>query len=269
MRCFIIQNRLYLNVPYAEKDEAKKLGAKWDPTLKKWYCKDLNPMDENISYCFPYLKWILGQTGSAIVVTSDLYILETKRICWRCKRPTTVVALGICNYAEFENDDGEIYIDDHYGDYVGKQEPIRLAWVDDESQIPPLLLKFIKKRYNVKMGYSSIAGKCFANHCEHCGSIQGNNYIFTEPDSPFSTEQLSPEMLKERLEKIAIIDIPLYQDLVLDWTVFHSFDTNPYWKAKIYDEFSMDDTDFPFDKDEFPFNNYDDSYDYASLFLLD
>jgi len=26
-----------LNVPYAEKDEAKSLGARWDPKRKKWY----------------------------------------------------------------------------------------------------------------------------------------------------------------------------------------------------------------------------------------
>lgn len=29
--------RLYLAVPYAEKNEAKKLGAKWDKELKQWY----------------------------------------------------------------------------------------------------------------------------------------------------------------------------------------------------------------------------------------
>lgn len=27
----------FLNVPYAEKDEAKRLGARWDATRKKWY----------------------------------------------------------------------------------------------------------------------------------------------------------------------------------------------------------------------------------------
>lgn len=27
----------YLNVPFSQKDEAKALGAKWDPTNKKWY----------------------------------------------------------------------------------------------------------------------------------------------------------------------------------------------------------------------------------------
>ena len=29
--------KTYLNVPYAEKDAAKALGARWDPTNKKWY----------------------------------------------------------------------------------------------------------------------------------------------------------------------------------------------------------------------------------------
>lgn len=29
--------KTYLNVPYAEKDAAKALGAKWDAAMKKWY----------------------------------------------------------------------------------------------------------------------------------------------------------------------------------------------------------------------------------------
>ncbi len=29
--------KTYLNVPFAQKDEAKALGAKWDPANKKWY----------------------------------------------------------------------------------------------------------------------------------------------------------------------------------------------------------------------------------------
>jgi ribonuclease HI len=30
-------NKLYLNVPYAQKDAAKAQGARWDPNKKKWY----------------------------------------------------------------------------------------------------------------------------------------------------------------------------------------------------------------------------------------
>ena len=36
---------LILNVPYSEKDQAKSLGARWNPELKKWYVerrKDYN-----------------------------------------------------------------------------------------------------------------------------------------------------------------------------------------------------------------------------------
>ncbi|MDT4289096.1 DUF5710 domain-containing protein [Methylomonas sp. MO1] len=29
--------KTYLNVPYAEKDAAKALGARWDAAAKKWY----------------------------------------------------------------------------------------------------------------------------------------------------------------------------------------------------------------------------------------
>ena len=36
------QQRIYLNVPYNEKDEAKKLGAKWESAKKSWYILDNN-----------------------------------------------------------------------------------------------------------------------------------------------------------------------------------------------------------------------------------
>ena len=31
------QDRIYLRVPYAEKDEAKSYGARWDPARRQWY----------------------------------------------------------------------------------------------------------------------------------------------------------------------------------------------------------------------------------------
>ncbi len=31
------ESKIYLNVPYAQKDAAKALGAKWDASNKKWY----------------------------------------------------------------------------------------------------------------------------------------------------------------------------------------------------------------------------------------
>lgn len=38
--------RFYLDCPYAEKDEAKALGARWDHTARKWYVPD--DVDKNL-----------------------------------------------------------------------------------------------------------------------------------------------------------------------------------------------------------------------------
>ena len=39
-------NKFYLSCPYAEKDEAKSLGARWDADERKWYVP--NDVDRNL-----------------------------------------------------------------------------------------------------------------------------------------------------------------------------------------------------------------------------
>lgn len=43
--------RVNLNVPYAEKDEAKRHGARWDAGRRTWYVEDLGNLH-------PFMKWI-------------------------------------------------------------------------------------------------------------------------------------------------------------------------------------------------------------------
>lgn len=43
---------ILLKVPYAEKDEAKALGARWNPTRKCWYIPDGK---DNA----PFARWIV------------------------------------------------------------------------------------------------------------------------------------------------------------------------------------------------------------------
>jgi hypothetical protein len=38
-------SKIYLNVPFAQKDEAKALGARWDAVEKKWFV----PADKDIT----------------------------------------------------------------------------------------------------------------------------------------------------------------------------------------------------------------------------
>ncbi len=37
-----VKKKLFLNVPYDEKDEAKKMGARWDKSKKRWYIENKN-----------------------------------------------------------------------------------------------------------------------------------------------------------------------------------------------------------------------------------
>lgn len=43
--------RTNLRVPFAEKDEAKRLGARWDAARKVWYI-------ENVTDTAPFSRWI-------------------------------------------------------------------------------------------------------------------------------------------------------------------------------------------------------------------
>lgn len=43
--------RVYLNVPFRDKDDAKELGCRWDPDRKKWYCIDSDYGKSKITEC--------------------------------------------------------------------------------------------------------------------------------------------------------------------------------------------------------------------------
>src|SRR5690349_15635188 len=36
----VMTARVWLDVPYSEKDEAKRLGARWDPASRRWYAPE-------------------------------------------------------------------------------------------------------------------------------------------------------------------------------------------------------------------------------------
>ena len=53
-----LKRGLVLNVPFREKDQAKALGARWDPELKKWFVP--KGADER-----PFQRWITPQGEDA------------------------------------------------------------------------------------------------------------------------------------------------------------------------------------------------------------
>lgn len=65
--------RVFLNVPYSDKDEAKELGARWDGTVKRWWCYDKDAKK--------FAKW----TPSSSVTYADLSD-EQKAVIDRAKK---------------------------------------------------------------------------------------------------------------------------------------------------------------------------------------
>lgn len=224
-----VKVKLYLDVPYDQKEEAKALGAKWNPRIKKWYI-DTSP-EEYIRFA----KWILRETDDAIIAIEYLHVVEGQRVCWKCRRPTRVIGLGI---GEFIHIFGEMEEPQYefVEDYVEPGEEMHLAWTEREEDIPPKLLRYLKDNYSVKTGYSkTLGGKCFANHCDCCGEIQGNWFLFDEPDSPLSSCVEGSELV-ERMGRLKIKAIPIDDNLLLNWSVGFCINDYAYLKYGHFEE---------------------------------
>ena len=221
--------RLYLNIPYNEKEEAKFLGTKWNPKIKKWYI-DAAP-EEYVKFS----KWILRDLEEAIIATEYIFVVEGRKKCWKCGRFTRVIGLGIGEFIHIYGDNDEPQYE-FVQDCVDPGEELHLAWVETEDGIPPKLLRYLKEKYSVKTGYSkTLGGKCFANHCDCCGALQGNWFLFNEPDSPISSCVDGNELI-ERMDKLKIMGIPIEDDLQLDWTVGFCSNDYAYFKYGHFEE---------------------------------
>lgn len=202
--------KIYLNVPYSEKDRAKAMGARWDAEIKKWYYKGL------VKNYTQFAKWI-SDDSEMTVAFEKIYLVERKRKCYRCGKQTGVVGLALGEHMIIYRDENGIYKSDYYQD-KNEIPNLYVTWYLCESDIPAALLEYIKSNYNVHIGRSKAGGVYFANHCEHCDTIQGSNYL-TEEDTGFLHQ--TDEAIEE-LKKHTIYSIKIDEDIHLDWNVGYS-----------------------------------------------
>ena len=45
--------------------------------------------------------WILNDGDEAYIATDYLHIIEGRRACWKCKKQTRVIGLGIGEYVQY------------------------------------------------------------------------------------------------------------------------------------------------------------------------
>lgn len=62
-------HRIYINVPYAQKDEAKLLGARWDADVRRWYITGQQDV-------LLFSKWFGGTIQTKPVVAGDRVTLK-------------------------------------------------------------------------------------------------------------------------------------------------------------------------------------------------
>jgi len=148
-----------LNVSFKEKDLAKSKGAKWNPTMKIWYTDDITKLPELAKWINPYN-----------IICENLYILKMSQICWKCKKSTNVVCL--CTDKSYsENDDYRINLNIQVLSYI--------------TAMPDSLAEYMKQFSYIPSYSKAINTSYYVNHCEHCKSLQGDNFLHESPEKAF------------------------------------------------------------------------------------
>ena len=188
---------LILQVPYEEKDEAKALGAKWNPQLRKWYVESRRDYHK-------FIKWILGRNEQVYILCDYFYIVEGIHRCFRCGNLTPVIGYGVKKY--FDVCAPEVYGEDETWSF--EDNDIHIA-----SHIEPLpekLLNYLKNKYGYYTSYSkTVQSSYLANHCSNCKVIQGDFYLFGEVDSPFFID------CEDQARKLRLYRVPLKNDIIV------------------------------------------------------
>lgn len=158
----------------------------------------------------PYVDFSVH--AETIYFYNHLNILSGKRECFSCKKKTTVSGLVLIEGETINENGDEVDILSWHG-----YDMYILPWSEIFEKLSNEIQRMIQMKYPIKEKYSKVLKqKYYANVCEHCGCLQGDNYIYfdTGHGSPFDPD--SKEFL--RLEKIPI-NTPFNLDVELLETI--------------------------------------------------
>lgn len=221
---------LFLNVPYAEKNEAKELGAKWNVEKKKWYVEKREDYDK-------FMKWIMTDYEEFDIICDYLYIVVGKRNCFKCNKVTNVLAFGYKNMMEcFRDDLDEAELDDVDID-ISFDGDIHIGGY--ELGIPNEIIECLKKHFNYKEKYSKTTQMIgLSNCCEHCDSLQGDYFLYEEVDSPFYIDD------EEKASNLTLYKLKLPYDFAIEGGFAYGSEDKLIEKyAKIIDVDSLEELD--------------------------
>jgi hypothetical protein len=164
--------RIDLDVPFRDKDAARRLGARWDADARRWFVPaSLDPT--------PFARWLPG--AEAVNVRAPRYFIATSsRPCERCLGLTRVH--GFLLPADHET----LYADDDTGleSWEAGTEPTLLCFVDYLAPAVAARMRAVAPGYRLAASEMT-GGPCWLNHCEHCHAPLGDEETFCEPGGGF------------------------------------------------------------------------------------
>jgi hypothetical protein len=156
-------DRIYLFVSPEEYPEVQASGACWDDASKSWYIgAGMEPAT--------FSRWLGEEDGEAPfgIVSEEAYVASACSPCVRCGNEIEVV----CIYCKSG-------VDTEMGDPIADFTVFNI-WAMDG-----ILAKLIERWPHYRQGVSEDAEGVFANHCPHCGVMQEDYLLHSEPGDAF------------------------------------------------------------------------------------
>lgn len=165
------RRRVALSVPYAEKDQAKELGARWDADARVWY------VPENLDASM-FWRWL--DRNDETRVRCDSYALaQTPVKCWRCTKVTDVFALFVPSGFQYRApaDKGHVW--------RTSSVPTMLSYVTNLLPDVARHVQHLTSRFRVDASKSRGGLSYWMNHCAACGAKVGDFGLHRDPGGPF------------------------------------------------------------------------------------
>ncbi len=181
--------RIDLRVPFLEKDDARGLGARWDPRQKTWY------VPEGVDAA-PLERW-LPKSWTPNIRAAWYFQATTTRACWHCGAKTPVVAFVLPAGHEVFNVE-----DDPADDFwETRADPTVLSYVGDLADSVAASVRRKASQYSVDFSQTT-QSFYWMNHCVHCAAKLGDFDTHCTPGVGF-TPRTSAQAARIFLEPIA------------------------------------------------------------------
>jgi hypothetical protein len=164
--------RVDLRVPYGDKDEAKRLGARWDSVTRVWFVpEELDPAR--------FERW-LPPDGVPNVRGPSYFIAASTRRCWRCQATSRVHGFILpAGHETLDADDGA-----DAGSWEPGEEPTLLCYLDWLA--PEIAARITALTRHYRVAYSKDTSSFYwMNRCEHCDAPFGDHETYCEPGQGF------------------------------------------------------------------------------------